>query len=285
MKMTSQTLRPLTLAAAAMALATPCLDAENYAAPPGGGFISQSADYENMVFQSGLSGISGAGVTVTASGDVTIRSGGTLGVATGAHLDIDGTLNVGQAGSSAILGVNSGGSIVAATLMHGSGGTGAISSVAIVDASLVVGTYNISGALPGSMLGIGVAGIIEATDFYWGALELRATPGGKLTFDNSHGDMGTVSLVILGSSILAEGQSYTIVESLTGDITGTFKDVPEGAILYGANTGQEFTVNYTSYEITLTAGAPIPEPSTYALFGGVGAVALVLASRWRRRQR
>ncbi|MDR2430590.1 MAG: PEP-CTERM sorting domain-containing protein [Puniceicoccales bacterium] len=94
-----------------------------------------------------------------------------------------------------------------------------------------------------------------------------------------------MSLAIGGSVIATEGLVYTIVESPIGGITGTFNNLPEGAILAGMTTGQEFTVHYTPYEITLTAGAPIPEPSTYALLGGVGAVALVLASRWRRRQR
>jgi hypothetical protein len=108
---------------------------------------------------------------------------------------------------------------------------------------------------------------------------------GRFTFDNSHGDMGTVMLSLQGApaGVVAEGQVYTIVESPAGNITGAFKNLPDGAILAALTTGQEFTINYTSHAITLTA-APIPEPSTYALLGGVGALALVLVSRWRRHR-
>ena len=73
------------------------------------------------------------------------------------------------------------------------------------------------------------------------------------------------------------GEEYTIMESLAG------VDLEMIGATVQADTGETFLITSpTGNEITLVV---IPEPSTYALLGGVSAVALAAGARWRRRRK
>lgn len=90
----------------------------------------------------------------------------------------------------------------------------------------------------------------------------------------------TLALIDLGSVTLTSG-TFTILHSTSTSISGTF---------FGLNEGASITVGFSSYiisyaansgkDITLTA---IPEPSTWAAFAGVLALASALLARRSRR--
>lgn len=81
---------------------------------------------------------------------------------------------------------------------------------------------------------------------------------------------------------LTPGDRYTILTA--GSITGDFFQGLIDPSVVTSDTGQIFDVRYYGTEVVLipTASA-IPEPSTYALLGGAGAVALAMLRRRRRR--
>ncbi|MDR2429465.1 MAG: PEP-CTERM sorting domain-containing protein, partial [Puniceicoccales bacterium] len=81
-------------------------------------------------------------------------------------------------------------------------------------------------------------------------------------------------LVLNISAVVEPGTVYTLFESLPF--------IPDAAspLVVTASSGQQFEKIYDGIGLAVQA---IPEPSTYALIGGVGAVALAVLGRRRRR--
>ena len=100
---------------------------------------------------------------------------------------------------------------------------------------------------------------------------------GEVVTDNWHTDYSTptnldLALNIDGDAYVAPGTSFTLFDNMPF----TASSVSSPTII--ANTGQEFSVIADASGIVVTA---VPEPSTYALLGGVGVVALALLRRRR----
>jgi hypothetical protein len=106
--------------------------------------------------------------------------------------------------------------------------------------------------------------------------------GGKLILDSSVG----LQVNVTGGTV-AEDAEYVIARAQgTNSIEGVFEG---GAGVVTANNAQEFSIfsrrSGGNTELVLKRGdapPPVPEPSTYALLGGTGALLLAL---FRRRQR
>ncbi|MDR2429873.1 MAG: PEP-CTERM sorting domain-containing protein [Puniceicoccales bacterium] len=98
-----------------------------------------------------------------------------------------------------------------------------------------------------------------------------------------HGDLFINSpgalLEVESGQIYAPGTEFNIMEVFG---SGGVDPYLFGPSFVAPVTGQEFLASGDGTNIILTAQA-IPEPSTYALIGGVGAVALALLARRRRR--
>lgn len=173
------------------------------------------------------------------------------------------TVNAGTLGGS--------GSIVSAVTIGNSSGT---SDAFLTGGSATgVGTFTTTNTV--TMNSDAVLSI--QFDSTLGTFDRVVTAG--LTLNASSG----LSLSDLGSGLLADGSIYTIVNN-TGatSVTGTFAGLAEGStITAGSNT---FVISYlggTGNDVTLTVSA-IPEPSTYALLGGVLSLGLVAVRRRKR---
>jgi fibronectin-binding autotransporter adhesin len=119
--------------------------------------------------------------------------------------------------------------------------------------------------------------------------DLLVINGGQLTLENGSGGVGLE--LVVGDGTVPDGTEFIIAKALDGaSILGAFKD---GVETVTADNGQVFDVLYQkgdtgNDEVVLKRGeAPpppppaVPEPSTYALCGGVGALLLAI---WRKRR-
>ena len=110
----------------------------------------------------------------------------------------------------------------------------------------------------------------------------RANGSGKITLGSSCNVSNFLSagLTISSNEVFEVGNRLTILE-------GQAVNNPWGDSVTATN-GQVFNIEYNcgpGLETQIVATEFIPEPSTSALLGGVGAVALAAGVRWRRRRR
>ena len=87
----------------------------------------------------------------------------------------------------------------------------------------------------------------------------------------------TLSLIDLGTSTLTNGETFTLLTA--SSVTGSFLNLANGAAIHLGNT--DYTLNYLSNAVTLTAASAIPEPATYAALAGLGILAY---AAYRRRK-
>lgn len=200
-----------------------------------------------------------AAYSALGSGPVTVNNSATLSV-TGSLL------------ASSPITVNSGGTLQ---------GTGSIAGVTTLNTgsfvraginSTTVGTLTFSDTLTGSA---GVTFSLKL-DSQNNVSDLIAANGLSLTG-------ATLNLTDLGTATLALGVSFTIFDNTSASsIAGTFAGLNQGdTFTVGANT---FRISYqggSGNDIVLTTSA-IPEPSTYALLGGLLGLG---AAFWRSRKR
>ena len=113
-----------------------------------------------------------------------------------------------------------------------------------------------------------------------GGIESRFTlVNGERVFLSSESFSNNPLSVVLGAGFApAPGQQFTLIDDrFIGPITGTFRDLPEGARFFEG--GYEFAITYAGddgNDVVLTA---VPEP------GAAGAVAGMLAAWLLRRAR
>jgi T5SS/PEP-CTERM-associated repeat protein/autotransporter-associated beta strand protein len=118
--------------------------------------------------------------------------------------------------------------------------------------------------------------------------DLLIVKGSNLALQSGAG--GVALVVVVGDGIINEGTEFIIVKMLEGgSIEGVFAD---GTTSVSSPDGQEFSISYEkdgeNDVVKLTKGmsphgvGAVPEPSTYALYGGIGALLLAL---WRKRRR
>ena len=118
---------------------------------------------------------------------------------------------------------------------------------------------------------------ISGTELRFG---LSENGTGVILNDRGTVDFSSTTLAVVSSEIYAPSETFKIIEGIS---------VPDdywGAAVTASDTGQVFNIDYTSAagNISLVATAQvIPEPSTYALLGGAGVVALAVLKRRRRK--
>ena len=132
---------------------------------------------------------------------------------------------------------------------------------------------------------IQVGGDVHITNYMALWLELsdafapHITIGGSVVFENGS-TLPTIE--VLNEEIIAHGKTFTIIESISGLDDLNYEDFGT-EFVNSPFTGQDFLLGGDGCRtVTLTA-LPVPEPSTYALLGGAGAVALAVLRRRRRK--
>ncbi|MFA6285920.1 MAG: autotransporter-associated beta strand repeat-containing protein [Opitutaceae bacterium] len=210
-----------------------------------------------------------------ASSATTVGNGATLalsgsGIAGAVTVNSGGAFQLGTAGTAGAVAINSG------TF----GGVGTVNSLTFTGAS-VFGPGNSPGTVTiadgGSLtLSSGTTSTFQFTDsgFGVGTFDLVTTPStGTGTI------AGILNLDFTGSGYTA-GTSVTFIN--LSSITGTFS-----AVNITGLSGLTANVNYNDAtgDVSLTlATTAIPEPSTYALLGGFGALLFALGYRRRARK-
>ncbi|MDR2429996.1 MAG: PEP-CTERM sorting domain-containing protein, partial [Puniceicoccales bacterium] len=156
----------------------------------------------------------------------------------------------GQLASTAVVTVNTGGRLVAST-----------GAITIDTLSLAGGTLEINGALQ-----------LISTQVELQNAELVFNPAaGASTLDIANGATPSSRANITYNGDLATGNTLLIVGVGETDL----KEWTIGGVKIDGN--YDLTANSNGFSIT-----PIPEPSTYALFGATGALALALLRRKRK---
>ena len=306
---TTTTLRTLAFAAAAaMAFTTPSLKAADWDLPAGYTSINILGPYgpdtyDNIYIGSGgatilnLSGDASVQAMYNAvlgqlgAGDLIISENAsfsaihvTIGEAYNGYVDIKAEsfqadahltaqfIDVGTEGYSGGLRVGGiGAYFYTAELRIGSGGDVTVTnnaSATIADSVFI----DIEGSLSVNYMGTLT---LPDTELRFG---LSTTVSGEIINDGGNVDFSYTTLAVLGNEVYDPAETFTIIEGCS---------VPDGYwgdTVTASDTGQVFNIDYTSVagNISLVAQA-IPEPSTYALLGGVGAVALAVLRRRRRK--
>ena len=115
------------------------------------------------------------------------------------------------------------------------------------------------------------------------SFELGAFKPGIHFFGSPVFGMNTPHIEVLNEGIVTPWTTYTIIHSNGGRGDLNYEDFGTDNV-YSPFTEQEFLIGGDGHStVTLTA-LPVPEPSTYALLGGVGAVALAVLRRSRKRK-
>jgi autotransporter-associated beta strand protein len=192
--------------------------------------------------------------------------------------------------------VNAGALLVNNTTGSGTG-TGAVT----VNAGTLGGTGSVSGAVTiGNGVGSGDSFISPGASVgtFTTTSTLSIANDGVYTFElNSNtstadkivangitlAGTSSISLTDLGSTSLALGTTFTIIDNTSGGaISGTFSNLTEAQIVtVGLNMYQASYVGGDGNDLTLTVA--VPEPSTWVMIG-VGAVLLAGAQRFRRNR-
>ena len=253
-----------------------------------------------------------AGGTLRVSSTMTLNSnrgvdlsgaGGTVDVALGGNLtyagviDGSGSLTKVGAGTLTLLGNStfSGGmTIIAGTLVNNGSLAG---NVAVLGGTQLSGGGSISGLVtigPGGHLHPSVGGVpvtmnlgsvtLNSSAIFDFALNSNSALADKLIV-SSGTDLGTgtaqLSVQDFGFTPLLPGTAFTIIDNVSGPMSGFFNGLPEGAsVTAGANT---FRINYSAgsgaNDVLLTV---VPEPASALLL--TAALALGSARRLRPRR-
>lgn len=220
---------------------------------------------------------------------VTINAGGTLGAS-------------GSLGGSVT--VNNGGTLANFTTIAG--------GVTVNSGGLLNGAGSITGALTNSgaldLAGSNV-GLLTASSFTLGSastttLQIASRNGGtavagthfdQISVSGAISFAGTLNIDTTGLSSLADGDSFSLFVSssdvyntgLTSvTMTGAYAPVMVGDLIWGTWTGvfggQQFTFDEATGILSVSGNSAVPEPSTYALLGGVMILAFAVG-RSRKR--
>lgn len=147
------------------------------------------------------------------------------------------------------------------------------------------------GQLFTSVTGSGLTGTITRASDPYSRIDVNGTDALGLRVSGDAGDMGLRSLngtsvYLVMSAVLpvnfTTGASYvdpvTYFSAYLGSYTPTSGSI---AMLQGFG-GQDDLLAFTVTNVTIAAASAIPEPSTYALLAGAGALGLVVLRRRRR---
>ena len=182
----------------------------------------------------------------------------------------------------------SGGSISATQTINLTGGelrgdgsiNGSVSSAGTIAPGMSAGEISISGnltLLPGSLLDFGIGGLIQGTEYDFLTVAGSVALAGALQASLING---------FGASI-NNSDAFTVLNSSTG-LSGSFDSLNNGGFMNTVDGNWNFQVHYGSgslfdpKSLVLNNLSIIPEPSEYALTGGLLALAWMMV-RGRKR--
>ncbi|MCB1130714.1 MAG: autotransporter-associated beta strand repeat-containing protein [Verrucomicrobiae bacterium] len=209
---------------------------------------------------SGLNTYSGA--TTISNGTLALAATGSIDNTSGVSLGINGTFDISA---------KSGGYAVANLT-----GSGTVIGALTVSTELAIG--NSPGAVDFDDLTLGASSVYTYELFGGGVSADLANISGNLSLDTG----ASLDLVQLGSYTV--GNKFTLFAYQTGNLTGTFNGLNDGATF--ADAGGNWQINYFDNSAGLNGGTgtsfvtitAVPEPGA-ALLGGLGLLAL-----FRRRR-
>ena len=114
-------------------------------------------------------------------------------------------------------------------------------------------------------------GMVNTIDAFVTAVNIRLNAHSKLK-------------VKTGGVIFTVGDEFILFSTTDSFSQEPFSFIDTAVSVVDGQQSFTFELRNNGLDLVLVAGAPIPEPSTYALLGGVGAVALALARRRRCRR-